>query len=94
MASPTVKTIRKLKSELLPHPPYSPDLAPPDYHIFGPIKDALRGRRLANDEEVKNAVHTWLRVKPKTFIPGDIRRLVDRSNKCVEKLGDHHKMTA
>jgi hypothetical protein len=34
--------------------------SPSDYHIFGHIKDALSGRRFANNEEVKDAVHTWL----------------------------------
>jgi len=28
---------------VLPHPPYSPDLAPSDFHLFGPLKDYLRG---------------------------------------------------
>jgi plasmid stabilization system protein ParE len=32
--------------ELLSHPPYSPDLAPSDYHLFGPLKDRLRGHYL------------------------------------------------
>jgi hypothetical protein len=27
------------------HPPYSPDLAPSDYHLFGPLKEALSGMR-------------------------------------------------
>jgi len=39
---------------------YSPDLAPSDYHIFSLLKEALRGRRFTSDEEVKEAVHTWL----------------------------------
>jgi histone-lysine N-methyltransferase SETMAR len=38
-----LQTIRKNGCELLSHPPYSPDLAPSDYHLFGPLKDHLRG---------------------------------------------------
>jgi len=34
---------------LLLHPPYSPDLAPSDPHLFGSLKDAHRGRRFADD---------------------------------------------
>jgi histone-lysine N-methyltransferase SETMAR len=33
-AAATIKTIKKLNFELLPHPPYSPDFAPSDYHIL------------------------------------------------------------
>ena len=35
------------------HPPYSPDLAPSDFHLFGPFKESLRGRHFSSDEEVK-----------------------------------------
>jgi hypothetical protein len=38
----------KHEDESSPHPPYSPDLAPSDFHLFGPLKDALRGRRFAD----------------------------------------------
>jgi histone-lysine N-methyltransferase SETMAR len=31
-------TLLKLKWDVLPHPPYSPYLAPSDYHLFGPMK--------------------------------------------------------
>ena len=53
----TVETLQKLKFEVLAHPPYSPDLAPSDYHLFGPLKKALRGRRFTSDQELKEAVH-------------------------------------
>ena len=40
-ASHTVETINHLGFEVLEHPAYSPDLAPSDYHLFGPLKNAL-----------------------------------------------------
>jgi len=36
----TIEAIRQLKFELPPHPTHSPDLAPSDYHMFGPLKEA------------------------------------------------------
>jgi len=36
--------------EVLPHPAYSPDLAPSDFHLFGPLKEALGGKRRDDDE--------------------------------------------
>ena len=42
----TVDTLRSLKFEVLKHPPYSPDLAPSDFHLFGPMKEHLWGRSL------------------------------------------------
>lgn len=34
-------THQKLYWTVLPHPPYSPDLAPSDLHLFGALKDAI-----------------------------------------------------
>jgi histone-lysine N-methyltransferase SETMAR len=46
MATCTMDTIQKLKCNILPHPPYSPDLASPDYNLFGPLKEHLGRKRL------------------------------------------------
>ena len=45
----TLQTLVKLGFTVLEHPAYSPDLAPSDYHLFGPLKQALRGRRFTSD---------------------------------------------
>ena len=39
---------------------YRPDLAPCDFHVFGPMKEALAKRRYHIDEGVQNAVREWL----------------------------------
>jgi len=39
-----------------PHIPHSPDMAPSDFHLFGTLKDALRGTRFEDDESVIRAV--------------------------------------
>jgi transposase len=36
-AALTMATLLKLKWDVLPHPPYSPDLAPSDFRLFGPM---------------------------------------------------------
>ena len=88
-AAHTVETLQKLNFEMLDHPPYSPDLAPSDFHLFGPLKQALRGRRFTSDEAVKEAVHSWLAAQPKTFFYEGFRKLVHRWTKCIEKQGDY-----
>jgi hypothetical protein len=57
------ETPQEMKCEALGHPPYSPDLAPSDFHLCGPFKQALRGRRFAGDDEEKEAVHDWSRTQ-------------------------------
>jgi histone-lysine N-methyltransferase SETMAR len=88
-ATATIETIQKLNFEFLPYTPYSPDLAPSDYHLFGSLKKALRGRRFGSDEAVKQAVHTWLCDQRKTFFSDGIKKLVDRCKKCVDKQGNY-----
>jgi len=38
--------VGKLGPEVLPHPPYSSDLAPSDYPLFGPMKNMGRNLHL------------------------------------------------
>jgi hypothetical protein len=35
--------------------------------MFGPMKEALRGRRFSSDEERTDAVQNWLKTEPKNF---------------------------
>jgi hypothetical protein len=80
-----MRQIQDLKLEVLPHPP---DLAPSDFHLFWPLKDALRGRHFRSDEKVKEAVHDWLAQQPKDFFRG-IYALVEHWRRCVERGGDY-----
>jgi histone-lysine N-methyltransferase SETMAR len=63
---------------VLPHPPYSPGLASFDFHLFGPLKDSLRGRRFADDDELKHSVHEELGSFSKEFYTTDIQCLTKR----------------
>ena len=56
----TLETVEQLGLEVLPHPPYSPDLAPSDYHLFGPMKKMLGDQKFASDTEVQSVVRQWL----------------------------------
>jgi hypothetical protein len=59
-------TVRALKFEVLKHPPYSRDLPLLDFYLFGPMKEHLRGQKFADDNEVMEAVKSWLKGIPKT----------------------------
>jgi histone-lysine N-methyltransferase SETMAR len=50
-ARATLEIIQDLQWKLLEHPPYSPGLAPSDFHFFGPLKNDVGGKRYANDKE-------------------------------------------
>jgi histone-lysine N-methyltransferase SETMAR len=63
----TKERIQELQCELLEHPPYSPDLAPSDFHLFGTLKNHLGGKRFADDDDVEMEVGKWVREQSKDF---------------------------
>ena len=85
----TTEEIVKIGWEVLPHPPYSPDLAPSDFHLFGPLKEAHRGIHFEDEETVKTSVRQWLRKTDHDFYRTGIHALVKRWTKTVEKDGDY-----
>jgi hypothetical protein len=44
----------------MPHPPYSPDLAPSDFYLFGTVKQELENLSLTDDEQFFEALDTIL----------------------------------
>ena len=50
--------------ELIPHPAYSPDLAPSDFFLFPNLN---RGLHFRSDEEDVTAVEEWVNGKDLTF---------------------------
>jgi hypothetical protein len=52
-AARTLETLRKLKWEVMEHPVHSSDLGPSNFHLFGPLTEALGGRRFRGDEDVR-----------------------------------------
>jgi hypothetical protein len=46
--------------------------------MFGPMKEALRGRRFSSDGKVIGAVKNWLKTQPKNFFSDEIKKLVKR----------------
>lgn len=73
--------------EELPHPPYSPDMAPSDYHLFRDLKKELRGQKFSNEEEIKEAVWAFFDNKTSEYYYKGIKALYSRCEKCIEIRG-------
>jgi len=56
----TQKKLAHLGFQCLDQPPYSPDLAMSDYHLFHGLKKQLKGRHFSSDTEIIAAKETWL----------------------------------
>ena len=74
-----VKTyLETLKWEVLPHPPYSLDVAPSDYHLFRSMAYRLADQHFRSYEEVKNWIDSWIASKDDPFFRRGIRTLPER----------------
>ena len=73
--------------EVLPHPPYSPDIAPSDYGLFRSMEHAMRGKRFLNVEEVDVALKTFFSSKTKEWYYHQIEQLADRWRRVIEVDG-------
>jgi hypothetical protein len=83
-ARATQGRIKELQWELLEHPPYSQDLVPSDFHLFGlPKKKHLVGKHLAYDEEVETDVRKWLGQQSKDFYATGFDALVKEWDTCI-----------
>jgi hypothetical protein len=85
----TVATIQDLSFECLSHSSYSPVFDPSDFHLFGPLKQAMGSKSFRSDEEVQQVVHEWLRSQPKEFFYRGIHALPKRWNTCIAHIGDY-----
>lgn len=47
-------------SVMLMATPYSPDLAPSNFHLFSLLKQHLGGKRFKNEEQLKAEAENWL----------------------------------
>jgi hypothetical protein len=75
--------------EILPHAPYSPDMAPSDFHLPPKMKMHLRVQSFHTIEDVQNEVKEWLHAEDAFFSYEGLDKLIYRYDKCLNRLGDY-----
>ena len=89
----TAKSTRELLDhfgwEVFDHPPYSPDLAPSDYHLFANVKTWLATQRFDDDAELQEGVNEWLKFQVAKFYDDGINKFVHRYDNCLNLNGDY-----
>ena len=71
------------KWEVLSHPPYSPDIAPSDYHLFRSMVFGLAEQRFHSYEDTKKWIDSWIASKDVLFFRRGIHMLSERWEKVV-----------
>ena len=73
--------------EVMSHPPYSPDLAPSDYHLFRSLQNFLNGKNFSNSDDLKSYLAEFFDVKDQKFYQRWIVKLAERWQKIIEQNG-------
>jgi hypothetical protein len=69
-----IEFLAKKNIPTLPHPPYSPDLAPCDFYLFPKLKSKLKGHHFGTVESIRKTVTDELR----TFTDNDFQYCSDQ----------------
>ena len=71
----------------IPHPPYSPDLAPTDYHLFRSLSNYLREKQFDEEKDLKVDIANFFAQKSVDFYERGILSLPDRWRRVIDTDG-------
>ena len=80
--------LREFWWELLPHPPYSPEL-PPSLFLFSKLKEHLKGVYFNDTNEAKQAAKTWLTKWSADYFKNEIKGWKHCLEKCIDLDRDY-----
>jgi histone-lysine N-methyltransferase SETMAR len=75
--------LMELGFQAVPHPPYSPDLAPLDYFLFPNMKKWLAGRRFYSNEEMITIMNAYFAELCQSYSSEGINKLEQRWTKRI-----------
>ncbi|GFR69693.1 transposase [Elysia marginata] len=78
----TTQSLRELGIQVLPHPAYTPDMAPCDFLLFPIRKDRLAGRKFDRIQDLGKVVNSELRTIPEEDYQGVFRKWPIRLKRC------------
>ena len=88
-AKVTTTKIESFEMRRIPHPPYSPDISPCDFWLFGKLKNFLKGQCFSTENELFDAVVNFL----KSITKDEIKRVYDewikRLNMVIQSKGEY-----
>ena len=81
--------LKKEKVTVLPHPPYSPDLAPCDFFLFRKLKAFLAERKYQSRQALGSAILQYLITVPKSAYPDAFKKWIHRLKLCISSHGEY-----
>jgi len=77
------------KVTVLPHPPYSPDLAPCDFFLFPKIKKELGGKKFDKVENLARSIQSIADNIPKEEYYKSFQEWQRRLKRCIDANGNY-----
>ena len=87
VAKSVTKKLSEFNWEILPHPPYSPDIAPFDYHLFRALQRFLLDKKFENIDTLKNSLENYFKEKQDNFYRDGIMALPEKWEEVVQREG-------
>ena len=81
--------LKKEKVTVLPHPPYSPDLAPCGFFLFPKLKAFLAGRKYQSRQALGSAIHQYLITVLKSAYRDAFKKWTHRLKLCISSHGEY-----
>ncbi|GFN98065.1 histone-lysine N-methyltransferase SETMAR [Plakobranchus ocellatus] len=88
-AKRTKEWLERYRWDIIPHPAHSPDLAPSHFHLFGPLKRHLGGKKFEDEDELIGEVRDWFSKLDANFFSQGTYSLLPQWQKCIALHGDY-----
>ncbi|GFX80486.1 mariner Mos1 transposase [Trichonephila clavipes] len=85
----TRRKLLQLEWDTMPHPPYSPDVAPSDNYLFRSLQNFLDEKTFTSNEEVKNHLDQFFACKDQNFYERRIMLLPERWQNVLNQNGQY-----
>ena len=79
---PTLEKLKKLGYKVLPHPPYSPDLLPSNYHFFKCLDNFLQRKYFHNQQDAENVFQEFIHPQGTNFYTIGINKHFSLAKMC------------
>jgi len=89
VATLTREKLEELGWDVIPHPPYSPDISPSDYHIFRSMAHFLKGKIFKDGKQIDEGMKEFFDSKNVDFYRDGIEQLVPRWKEVIARHGDY-----
>uniref|UniRef100_A0A8R1HRC4 Histone-lysine N-methyltransferase SETMAR n=1 Tax=Caenorhabditis japonica TaxID=281687 RepID=A0A8R1HRC4_CAEJA len=89
VAKVTQQEIDELGWEVLPYPPYGPDLAPSDFRLFRSMQNSSAGKQFNKSGEVEKWVVDYFEPQPAEFFDRGIHSLRGRWHQVIDNDGEY-----